>query len=88
MRDAMPELGVEARIGVNTGEVVKGTEGRGLGPDAHKKFAEPVSLSSTLPGDFPLPRNAARCGFNLIAIRTRRDSILATRLWPASRAAV
>src|SRR6187549_1206114 len=28
MRDALPELGVEARIGVNTGEVVTGTEER------------------------------------------------------------
>src|SRR4051794_17095581 len=28
MRDALPELGVEARIGVNTGEVVVGTEER------------------------------------------------------------
>src|SRR5919197_669399 len=28
MRDALPELGVEARIGVNTGEVVSGTEER------------------------------------------------------------
>src|SRR5919198_3282361 len=26
MRDALPELGVQARIGVNTGEVVTGTE--------------------------------------------------------------
>jgi class 3 adenylate cyclase len=28
MREAMPELGVQARIGVNTGEVVTGTEER------------------------------------------------------------
>ena len=28
MRDALPELGVEARIGVNTGEVVTDTEER------------------------------------------------------------
>ena len=28
MRDALPELGVEGRIGVNTGEVVTGTEER------------------------------------------------------------
>src|ERR1041384_3362697 len=28
MRDALPELGVQARIGVNTGEVVVGTEER------------------------------------------------------------
>src|SRR5215831_8478377 len=28
MRDALPELGVEGRIGVNTGEVLTGTEER------------------------------------------------------------
>src|SRR3954454_16875012 len=28
MRDALPELGVEGRIGINTGEVVTGTEER------------------------------------------------------------
>ncbi len=28
MRDALPELGIEGRIGVNTGEVVTGTEER------------------------------------------------------------
>src|ERR687884_1514939 len=28
MRDALPELGIKARIGVNTGEVVTGTEER------------------------------------------------------------
>src|SRR6187399_889510 len=28
MREALPELGIEARIGVNTGEVVTGTEER------------------------------------------------------------
>ncbi len=26
MRDALPELGIRGRIGVNTGEVVTGTE--------------------------------------------------------------
>jgi class 3 adenylate cyclase len=28
MRDALPELGVEGRIGINTGEVLTGTEER------------------------------------------------------------
>ena len=28
MRDALPELGIEGRIGVNTGEVLAGTEER------------------------------------------------------------
>jgi class 3 adenylate cyclase/tetratricopeptide (TPR) repeat protein len=34
MREAMPELGVQARIGVNTGEVVTGTEERLVTGDA------------------------------------------------------
>jgi class 3 adenylate cyclase len=34
MRDALPELGVDARIGVNTGEVVTGTEERLVTGDA------------------------------------------------------
>src|SRR5262245_30240083 len=34
MRDALPELGVEARIGINTGEVVTGTEERLVTGDA------------------------------------------------------
>src|SRR5438094_7431240 len=31
MRDALPELGITGRIGVNTGEVVTGTEERAVG---------------------------------------------------------
>jgi class 3 adenylate cyclase/tetratricopeptide (TPR) repeat protein len=34
MRDALPELGIQARIGVNTGEVVTGTEERLVTGDA------------------------------------------------------
>src|SRR6266540_1725396 len=37
-----------------------------------QKFAEPVSLSSTTPANFPLPRTAARLGFDLLATRARR----------------
>jgi hypothetical protein len=37
-----------------------------------KKFAEPVSLSSTLPTNFRLPPTAARLGFDLLALRARR----------------
>src|SRR5207302_2474140 len=37
-----------------------------------KKFVEPVALSSTSPTDVPLPRTAARRGFDLIALRARR----------------
>src|SRR5215211_4026153 len=37
-----------------------------------KKLAEPVALSSTLPTNFRLPPTAARLGFDLLALRTRR----------------
>src|SRR5437870_8642791 len=37
------------------------------------KFAEPVSLSSTLPTDLRLPPTAARLGFVLLALRARRN---------------
>ncbi len=38
-----------------------------------QRFAEPVALSSTAPDDFPLPRTAVWCGFDLIALRARRN---------------
>ena len=37
-----------------------------------QRFAEPVTLSSTSPVDFPLPRTALRRGFVLLALRARR----------------
>jgi hypothetical protein len=37
-----------------------------------RSFAEPVSLSSTDPGDFRLPATALRVGFDLLALRARR----------------
>src|SRR5438132_2831675 len=37
-----------------------------------KKFAEPVSLSSTVSADLPLPGTALRSGFVLLALRARR----------------
>ncbi len=37
-----------------------------------RSFAEPVSLSSTDPGDFRLPATALRNSFNLLAFRARR----------------
>src|SRR5205807_723033 len=40
-----------------------------LGP---KKFAEPVSLSSTASADLPLPGTALGLGFDLLALRARR----------------
>src|SRR5205823_13544076 len=37
-----------------------------------KKFAEPVSLSSTASADLPLPGTALGLGFDLLALRARR----------------
>ena len=37
-----------------------------------KKFAEPISLSSTASADLPLPGTAFRLGFDLLALRARR----------------
>src|SRR4051794_24216291 len=37
------------------------------------KFAEPVALSSTTPAGFPLARTALGCGFDLLALRARRN---------------
>src|SRR4051812_6880242 len=64
MRDALPELGVEGRIGVNTGEVVTGTAERLATGDAVnvaarlEQAAEPGEI---LVGDetFQLARDAA-----------------------------
>jgi hypothetical protein len=39
----------------------------------HKKFAEPVALSSGVPADFPLPRTATRNAFGLVTLRARRS---------------
>src|SRR5215203_3622363 len=36
-----------------------------------QKFTEPVALSSSEPGDFPLPRTVSRLGFDLLALRAR-----------------
>src|SRR5712691_1962701 len=41
-----------------------------------KKFAEPVSLSSTVSADLPLPGTAFGLGFDLLALRARRRSNL------------
>jgi class 3 adenylate cyclase/tetratricopeptide (TPR) repeat protein len=49
MRDALPELGVRARIGVNTGEVVTGTEERLATGDAVNVAARLEQAAS--PGD-------------------------------------
>ena len=58
MRDALPELGIEGRIGVNTGEVVAGTEERLATGDA-------VNVAARL-------EQAAQPGEILIGEETRR----------------
>src|SRR5262245_48592816 len=48
-----------------------------------KKFAEPVSLSSTASVDFPLPGTALGLGFDLLALCARRktqSNVLAKRV--------
>ena len=44
-----------------------------------KKFAEPVSLSSTASADLPLPGTALGLGFDLLALRARRKQ--ETNVW-------
>ena len=54
MRDALPELGVQARIGVNTGEVVTGTEERLATGDAVNvaaRLEQAASPGETLIGE-------------------------------------
>src|SRR5204863_8619659 len=45
---------------------------RQVGAFGPKKFAEPVSLSSTTSADLPLPGTAFGTGFVLLALRARR----------------
>src|SRR3954468_15942007 len=47
------------------------------------KFAEPVALSSTTPAGFPLARTALGCGFDLLALRARRNRQPRERPCPA-----
>ena len=71
MRDALPELGVQARIGVNTGEVVTGTEERLVTGDA-------VNLAARL-------EQAAQPGEILIGAATLalvRDAVEAAAMEP------
>ncbi len=45
---------------------------RGRDYTGPKKFAEPVSLSSTASADLPLAGTALGLGFDLLALRARR----------------
>src|SRR6478609_6508036 len=71
MRDALPELGVQARIGVNTGEVVTGTQERLATGDA-------VNVAARL-------EQAAQPGEILIGVETlglARDAVQVEALGP------
>jgi class 3 adenylate cyclase/tetratricopeptide (TPR) repeat protein len=71
MRDALPELGIAARIGVNTGEVVTGTEERLATGDA-------VNVAARL-------EQAAQAGEVLLGpetLRLVRDAVVAEALEP------
>ena len=73
MRDALPELGVEARIGVNTGEVVAGTAERLATGDA-------VNVAARL-------EQAAGAGEVLLGAETAalvRDAVETEELEPSS----
>ena len=73
MREALPELGVEARIGVNTGEVVTGTEERLVTGDA-------VNVAARL-------EQAAGAGEILLGATTRalaRDAVEVEEVEPLS----
>ena len=50
-----------------------------------KKFTEPVALSSTRPGDRPLPRRASRESFDLLALRARCERKPSGAVGEASR---
>ena len=43
------------------------------------EFAEPVALSSIVPGDFPLARTTAGFDFDLLALRARRGKNVSRR---------
>ena len=64
MRDALPELGISGRIGVNTGEVVTGTEERLATGDAVNvaaRFEQAAAPGEVLIGE-ATPRARARGG--------------------------
>ena len=64
MRDALPELGIRGRIGVNTGEVVTGTSERLATGDAVNvaaRFEQAAEPGEVLIGEATL-RARARCG--------------------------
>ncbi len=86
MRDALPELGVQARIGVNTGEVVTGTEERLATGDAVnvaarlEQAAQPGEILIGA-GTLALVRDAAETEpVEPLELRGKAESVAAVRL--------
>jgi class 3 adenylate cyclase/predicted ATPase len=86
MRDALPELGVQARIGVNTGEVVTGTEERLATGDAVNVAAR--LEQSAQPGEVLLGGETMRLvqdaveayPVDRLELKGKRDRVAAFRL--------
>ena len=70
MRDALPELGLQARIGLNTGEVVTGTEERLATGDAVNVAARLEQAAQ--PGEILLGEETL--GSSTTRSRSRRSS--------------
>jgi class 3 adenylate cyclase/predicted ATPase len=70
MRDALPALGVEARIGVNTGEVVTGTEERLATGDAVNVAARLEQAAR--PGEVLIGAETMRLVRSAVAVRDER----------------
>jgi hypothetical protein len=67
------------------GQACKACPSMQLGP---KEFAEPVTLSSTNPADLRLAPTAGESGFDLLALRARRNSqsiVLSSRVQEAGK---
>ena len=86
MRDALPGLGVQARIGVNTGEVVTGTEERLATGDAVNvaaRLEQAAAPGEVLLGEetLRLVRNAAEvAAVEPLALKGKAEQVPAYRL--------
>src|SRR6516162_5122460 len=89
MRDALPELGVQARIGVNTGEVVTGTEERLATGDAVNvaaRLEQAASPGEVLIGDetYRLTRDAVEVEpLEALELKGKSEPVAAYRLLAA-----
>jgi class 3 adenylate cyclase/tetratricopeptide (TPR) repeat protein len=90
MRDALPELGVQARIGVNTGEVVTGTEERLATGDAVNvaaRLEQAASPGEILIGDatLALVRDVVESeAVDSLKLKGKSDAVQAHRLLEVS----